>query len=167
RAWMMSGRRQWWILTIACWVASMGTKEIGAIFPFVLLAYDRMLAEGTPDDRRRRLLKLHLPLIAVTIVASIVRLGVVVLIEHPVHTIVHWKYALVELEVVWRYLLLFMMPGSQSIFHEVAPIHSVFELRALFAIAVFGVLIACAWRERKAVGLISLGITWFLLLLVP
>jgi Flp pilus assembly protein TadD len=167
RAWMIRGRREWWILGIACWVASIATKEIGAVFPFVLLAYDRILGEGTPDERRMRLFRLHVPLIAVTIVATIVRLGVVALVEHPGTTIVHWKYGLVELEVVWRYLLLYMTPGSQSIFHEVAPIRSVFELRALFAIAVFGVLVACAWRERKAVGLISLGITWFLLLLVP
>src|SRR5204862_3665477 len=87
RAWMISGRREWWILGIACWVASIGTKEIGAVFPFVLLAYDRMLAEGTPDDRRRRLWKLHLPLIGVTVVATIIRLGVVALVEHPANTI--------------------------------------------------------------------------------
>src|SRR5205807_3669348 len=30
-----------------------------------------------------------------------------------------------------------------------------------------GVVVMCAWRERKAVGLISLGLTWFLLLLAP
>ena len=167
REWMISGRREWWILGIACWVASIGTKEIGAVFPFVLLAYDRMLADGTPGDRRRRLLKLHLPLITVTVIAMVVRLGVVMLVEHPGTATIHWSYALVELEVVWRYLLLFMMPGSQSIFHQVAPIQHIYQPRALFAIAVLAVLGLCIWRERRAVGMVSFGITWFLLLLVP
>jgi Flp pilus assembly protein TadD len=167
RAWMRAPRRLWWALTVVFWAAAMATKEIGAVFPFVVLAYDRILADGTPEERRSRLLKLHLPLISVTILAGIIRLGVVALVEHPGGTIVRWAYGLVELEVVWRYLLLFMMPGSQSIFHEIAPIRSVFEPRALFAILTVGVVVLCAWRERKSVGLVSFGITWFLLLLVP
>jgi protein O-mannosyl-transferase len=167
RGWMIDGRKSWWLLTVAFWVAAIASKEIGGILPFVLLAYDRILLGGTDEERRRRLLKLHLPLMAVALVAGIVRLGVVALIEHPGGAIVHWQYGLVELEVAWRYVLLFVMPGSQSIFHEVAPIHHVYEFRALFAILTVGVMVMCAWRERKAVGLISLGITWFLLLLVP
>jgi len=167
RAWMRGGRRLWLALTVTFWAAAMATKEIAAVFPFVLLAYDRILADGTTEERRHRLIRLHLPLISITVLAGIVRLAVVALIEHPGGAVVQWQYGLVELEVVWRYLLLFMMPGSQTIFHEIAPIHSVFQPRALFAIATVGVVVACAWRERKAVGLISLGLTWFLLLLVP
>ena len=149
------------------WVAAIASKEIGIVLPLVLLAYDWFLLGGTEAERRRRMLKLHLPFIGLAVVAGLVRIAVVALVEHPGGAIVHWKYALVELEVVWRYVLLFATPGSQSIFHEVAPIHRVFAPRAIFAMLAVGLMIVCIWRVRKSIGLVSFGLSWFLLLLVP
>jgi Flp pilus assembly protein TadD len=167
RRWMMDGGELWWMLAVVLWVASIASKEIGTIFPLVLVAYDRFVLGGTEAERRRRLMKLHLPLVGVALLAGVVRVGVVALIEHPGGAIVHWKYGLVELEVVWRYLFLFVTPGSQSVFHEVAPIRSVFEWRALFAILTALAIAATAWRVRNTVSLVCFGITWFLLMLIP
>jgi Flp pilus assembly protein TadD len=111
--------------------------------------------------------KLYLPLFALTLSAAIVRIAVIALIEHPGGAVLHWKYGLVEMEVAWRYVLLLMTPGSQSIFHEVAPIRSIFEWRALFALLTVAVIATCAWRVRNAISVVSFGITWFLLLLIP
>src|SRR5439155_3688113 len=58
-------------------------------------------------------------------------------------------------------------PGSQSIFHEVAAIQRVFAPRAIFAMVAVGLMIVCIWRLRKSIGLVSFGLSWFLLLLVP
>src|SRR5439155_21053728 len=141
RAWMNGGPKMWWLLSAVSWVAAIASKEIGIVLPLVLLAYDWFLLGGTEAERRRRMLKLHLPFIGLAVVAGLVRIAVVALVEHPGGAIVHWKYALVELEVVWRYVLLFATPGSQSIFHEVAPIQRVFAPRAIFAVLAVGLMI--------------------------
>ena len=167
RGWMNGGPKMWWLLSAVSWVAAIASKEIGTILPLVLIAYDWFLLGGTEAERRRRMLKLHLPFIGLALVAGLVRIGVVALVEHPGGAIVHWKYALVELEVVWRYVLLFATPGSQSIFHEVAAIQRVFAPRAIFAMLAVGLMIVCIWRVRKSIGLVSFGLSWFLLLLVP
>jgi tetratricopeptide (TPR) repeat protein len=167
RRWMIGGRQIDWLLTVVLWMAALASKEIAAVFPFVAAAYGRLVLGGSAADRRRRVLRLHLPLVTLAIVAAVVRLGVFVLVEHPANAIVHWKYALVELEVTWRYVLLFMMPGSQAIFHEVAPIRSLLEPRAWFALLTIAVIAASAWRVRNVVSLVSFGICWFLLLLIP
>ena len=49
RRWMLGGARVWWLTAIACWVAALGTKEIAAMLPFVLLAYERWVLRGRVD----------------------------------------------------------------------------------------------------------------------
>src|SRR5207248_4658756 len=49
----------------------------------------------------------------------------------------------------------------------VTPIRHVFELRALVALSFFGIAAAAIWRLRRVNGLAGLGLSWFLLLLIP
>ena len=42
-----------------------------------------------------------------------------------------------------------------------------FAPRAIFAMLAVGLMIVCIWRVRKSIGLVSFGLSWFLLLLVP
>ena len=58
-------------------------------------------------------------------------------------------------------------PRGQTLFHAVAPVGGLLELRALFAIGAVGVMIAMAWRLRRVEWLAGFGIFWFLLMLVP
>src|SRR5437667_699892 len=43
RRWMRGDGETWWLLTVAvgCWAAAIATKEIGVMFPLVLVCYDR------------------------------------------------------------------------------------------------------------------------------
>ena len=59
-----------------------------------------------------------------------------------------------------------ILPYGQSIFHEVSPVG---PASPGVLVAIVGI-IACAgaaWRSRRGHGLASLGVFWFLLLLVP
>ena len=50
------------------------------------------------------------------------RLGVFVAIEHPRRRHPGVAFALVELDVIRRYLTMLLVPAGQAIFHAVAPI---------------------------------------------
>jgi protein O-mannosyl-transferase len=164
--WMNGDGGTWAVLTVALWGVALATKETAAMFPFVLVACDWSTVPGSAAERRRRFVTLYVPLMATAAIAGIGRL-MVLRVEYPGQVSVHWRYALLELDVARRYIWLLMNPAGQTLFHEVTAIRGLFEPRALLALAASGLLLALAWRLRKVERIASLGIVWFLLLLIP
>src|SRR5262245_24219159 len=52
RRWMRESGGLWWSLTAAAWLAALGTKEIAAMFPFVVLCYDLVILPADRETRR-------------------------------------------------------------------------------------------------------------------
>ena len=164
----LQGRRIRLVLTAGFWFLALCAKESAAMFPAVILACDLLLWPGTDVERRRRLAWLHAPLLAVGVLATGVRLAVLGTLEHGGGGVEpHWRFALVELDVVRRYLTLILAPTGQAIFHAVPPLESVLEPRALLAMVTLSAVVGLAWRMRRAAAPASVGMLWFLLLLVP
>jgi Flp pilus assembly protein TadD len=166
RRWMLGRGTVWWLVAAACWTAALGSKEVGAMLPFVLFCYDRLVLGGTREEKRRRLLRLHLPFIASALAAGVLRVGVLAMVEHPGQTAVHWEFLLVDLDVIRRYVGLMLVPEGQTIFHAV-PLTTFHDPRAYGSIGVVALMIWAAWRLRGADSPASLGLLWFLILLVP
>jgi protein O-mannosyl-transferase len=167
RRWMLEGGGRWWIAMLLSWIAALGAKEIAAMFPVVLLAYDRLIVRGEPSAMRRRVTRLHLPLFAVASAGAAFRIAVFLAIENRNAPAIHWQYGLVELEVLFRYLLLMAVPMSQSIFHQVAPIEGLLAARAWLALGASALLGWIVWYARRVNPIASFGMLWFVLLLVP
>jgi hypothetical protein len=137
------------------------------MFPFVLFAYDGIAGQGTPAEKRRRALTIHVPLMTAASLAGLLRLIVFTRIEYPDQSAVHWPYLLLGLDIARRYAWLLFQPRGQTIFHEVAGINSAFDPRALLAVAFIAAAAALAWRLWRTEPLASVGLIWFFLLLVP
>jgi hypothetical protein len=167
RRWLQDGAAKWAAPTLLLWVAALATKEPAAMLPFVLFAYDWLMLGGTAAERRHRIRTVHLPLIGAATVAGIIRLAILARVEYAGKAAVHWPYILVELDVIRRYVGLLVYPTGQALFHEVAAIRSAFDPRALVALLSVGALAAIFWRLRRVDATASLGMLWFLLLLVP
>jgi tetratricopeptide (TPR) repeat protein len=167
RRWMTRGGAVPWLLAIVFWLCALLTKEIAAMFPFVLLCYDRWLLADAPDDRLRRLWRLHAPLFGLALLAAIARVSVFLLLEHPDRLAIDWRSILVELNVVARYVWLFVVPVGQTVFHDVPSITSVFSVHAWWGAAMIALLVTLMWHIRRISPLASFGIAWFFLLLVP
>ena len=167
RRWLLEPRARWLVATLVLWAAALASKEVAAMWPFVFLLYDMTLGPGDPRGWRRRLQRFHLPLIAVTIAAGIVRLAVLIGVENPDEGALHLEYLLLEAVVVWRYVQLLLLPVNQSVFHQVDALASVWDVRGLLAAAAVTAWSAVAWRQRQRNPLMALGSLWFLLLLVP
>jgi tetratricopeptide (TPR) repeat protein len=166
RRWLRGDGIVWPVVTVALWCAALATKEIGAMFPFVLLFYDICVVRPPADERRRRVRTVHAPLIGAAVAAGLVRVAILARIEAP-QAVVHWPYALIALDVVRRYVVLLIYPRGQALFHEVARIDGLFEWRALLAAGAIGLMVWIIWRLRPVDGVASFGLAWFLLLLVP
>jgi tetratricopeptide (TPR) repeat protein len=166
RRWMLGGGAIWWAATALCWAGALGCKEVGAMFPFVLLAYDRLVLRGDAAEKRRSLLGLHLPFIASALVIGVVRVFVLAWIEHPGETVVQWPFLLVDFDVIRRYLTLILLPEGQTIFHAI-PMTTLHDARAYGSIVLIVLMLAVAWRLRHTDSPVSLGLIWFLAILVP
>jgi hypothetical protein len=165
--WLSGDGERWAAATVALWAMSLATKELGAMLPFVLVAYAELLLQPTPQERRRHWRTVHLPLIAIAAAAGLARVAILTRVESPGEAAVTWPYALVALEAVRRYVLLLVNPHGQTIFHEVAGFAGVGDPRALLAIVSVAALGVFAWSTRHRSPVAAFGIVWFLLLLTP
>jgi tetratricopeptide (TPR) repeat protein len=169
RRWMIRGGVVWLVLSIGAWLLALASKETAVMFPFVILAYDRLVCPGTAKDRQWRLLHVHLPFYILGALVAATRLAVFSRAENVGGIRVVWSFILAEIDVMRRYLLelLVVEPNSQAIFHSV-PLVSLFTWAGLVAISTLGLviwLIVVLYRARRPAA--SFGLLWFLLLLVP
>ena len=137
------------------------------MLPFVLLAYDRVVLDADRSERWRRLSRLLLPMIAATLAAGAGRIAVLMLVEYPGEAGLDWRLGLMAVEALFRYLLMLFSPRGQSIFHAVPFIESLFSVRAIGALIGLVAFLVLAWRLRRVHSLITFGLLWFALLLVP
>ncbi|HEY6358449.1 MAG TPA: tetratricopeptide repeat protein, partial [Vicinamibacterales bacterium] len=170
RRWMIGGRRGWLVVSIVAWLLALASKEVAVMFPFVILAYDRLVCPGSKEDRRWRLMHLHLPVYLCALIAVVVRLVVFAQVENASGIRVIWPYALAEIDVVRRYLLLLLMfdPNGQAVFHAVPLVGSVFTISGVLAMGTLVCLVSLVvvfYRAGRPA--VSFGLLWFLLLLVP
>ena len=167
RRWMLGGRGVWLAATFVLWLLALASKETAAVFAALVFLYDRLVLTGTSHERKRRLVRLHGPLIVLTALAVAGRLAVITMVENPGQVHIDWSLGLLELDVLRRYVTMLILPGGQTIFHELAPVSGWLDPRVLAALAMLGLLGTIAWLMRRVEGIVTLGVCWFLLAFVP
>jgi hypothetical protein len=167
RRWMNTDRMRWLIATLAAMFLALGAKETAIVLPLLFLYYVLFVRNDAKDDRRRHLVMLCLPLLAIAIASAAMRLGLFVFVEYAGRVGWQWRFAITELDVFTRYLALMVAPVGQTIFHAIPATTSFSDPRAVVAIAtaVLTVLliVLSAWRR----SIVGFGLTWFVFMLVP
>jgi len=165
RAFVGSGAR-WLAGGLAAFVLAMGTKETAAMLPFVLLAYDGLVLRNV-GSTKARVWPVHLTLVISVLAAGIGRVWLYLAVEHPDATRFQWQNVLVVLHVVARYLTLLVAPVSQSLIPAVYPILTFSDSRAVAAVGLIALMSTIAVLEHRREPLVTFGIVWFLVLLLP
>ena len=165
RRWLFGGGVKFPVLTGLFWIAGLATRETAAVFPFLLLGYDRLVLPGLAPDRRKRLLTVHLPLLGAALLAGAARL-VVLALEYRDGGLIHGRLIPVALEVVGRYAWLMVVPARQTIFHAIAP-GGPLSTPVLAAAALVVAMLWLIWILRGIEPGASFGLLWFLIVLVP
>ena len=167
RRWLLGAGRSWLVLAFGLWLGSMLSKEIGATWPLVLLGYDRLVLAGDPDASRRRWRLVLGPLLGLTVLAGLARVAVLVLVENPDGAEIIWRYALVEVEVMFRYFIMLLSPANQSIFHQVSEVSWPPAPGIVLGLIWLAAWLGIAWKVAGRDGAVTLGMIWFVLLLIP
>ena len=167
RRWILGAGRRWLGVAIGLWVAGVMSKEVAIFWPVVVSLYDRYVLGSPRPEWQRRFRRVYLPLLVLTIIVGAIRIGVLLLVEHPGSSVVIWRFAPVEVVVAFRYFRMLLAPAGQSIFHQVDDVRHLTDPSFLIAVTWLVVWIALAVRLRRIDGVAALGMLWFVILLVP
>ena len=166
RSWTTE-RRSLLVLSLLFYGIGLGCKETAAMLPFVFFAYDRLVFPGSDQERRHRLLRLHLPLFSLTFLAGGIRVFKHFHLEHGGAIRPQWQQALTQLEVFWHYLGLLLLPVSQSVVHAIHPVPTPFNPMAITCGLLILGLCVVAYLLRARFPLVPFCLVWYLAFVFP
>jgi hypothetical protein len=143
------------------------SKEVAVFWPIVVALYDRYVLGSPITEWRRRFIRIYAPMLVLTAIAGVLRVGVLLFVENPDSGGIVWRFAPVEVVVAFRYFRMLLAPSGQSIFHQVDEVRRLTDPAFLLAMAWLVTWTAVAVRIRRIDGVAALGMLWFLVLLVP
>ncbi|MFH1132671.1 MAG: tetratricopeptide repeat protein [Pseudomonadota bacterium] len=162
---LIFGKKHFWVLGLLFWLLSVASKEVGAMLPFLVLVYDMLLLDR--QGTKRRIFRLYLPLALVLLVGFILRIGSYVQIESSMGFAHVWNNFLTQLIVFWQYLGLLILPVNQSIVHSIQEVRGFLNIGVVMSSVGIAGMVSFAWWLRERCPLCTLGIAWFVLLLIP
>lgn len=164
---LSGGGRAAGIGAVACGLLALGSKETAVALPVVVLAYDWLVRPGGDEPRRRRLWRVHLPILAALAAAGLYRLSAVRGMPDGVGTGSMLLDGLTQARVIWRYLGLLAWPQGQSIMHAAGRTLSAADVAAWLALAGLALVAVAAVRVRRSYPLVTLGVLWWFAVLAP
>ncbi len=167
RRWILGGGRRWLGAAIGLWLVGVLSKEVAVFWPIVVALYDRYVLGSPVADWRRRFQRVYLPMLVLTTIAGMLRIGVLLFVENPDSGVIVWRFVPVEIVVAFRYFRMLLAPAGQSIFHQVEEVRRLTDPAFLIALAWLTTWIALALRIRRIDGVAALGMLWFVVLLIP
>src|SRR5262245_33070291 len=99
---------------LGAFALALASKETAAVLPAILALYDLVFLPREDPGRRRRFLRLHLPLLALVAAGAGLRLHGYLLAEDP-SEIGFGSNLMTQLGVVWLYLRLLLVPVGLSV----------------------------------------------------
>jgi Tfp pilus assembly protein PilF len=165
RQFRADSRRFWAVGAVAAWLLAALSKEVAVVVPLLLLAYDRWLAPTSPVPLRTRVAWLYLPIGGMAIVGAAARVWVFTAVEYGPSEF-DAAFILVQIEAFWRYGLLLLGRGPQSIFHWIHPYDTVNArmLLTLVSVPLAGTVVSVLFRVHR---LAAYGAMWLVLSLLP
>jgi hypothetical protein len=155
-------------LGIVFFVLALGTKETAIMLPLVLLAYDRLILSATDATLfRRRLRRVHVPLIGTMVALGLARAVLYVFIEQRAGAGFRVQNLLIDVDVLGRLVSLLIIPLKQSFIHGVDRITAIYQWPMIRGVAILGLLGWCAVRMRRKEPLVTFGIGWTIAWLLP
>lgn len=168
-----SPRAAWWYAgTVATCLLAIGSKEVAAVLPLLLLWYDRAFLAASWRELLQRRWPFYATLAGVfaalaALALFVVHVGSIYrgggMLEVP--GISSWAYARTQPAVILHYLRLAFWPAGQCLDYNwpVAHTFGAIVLPALVPLGLLGLTVWCMWRH-PAWGFVG---GWFFLILAP
>jgi tetratricopeptide (TPR) repeat protein len=155
---------------LGCFVLSVASKEPAVTFPLALLLWDVVVRRLSGASLRAAVLSRHAPFWFILVVAGVLAW------RHPRYADLAqfslgirplWEHLFSELHAVAYALLLFFAPWKQNFDHDLPVLHSPTEWPLPLDLLVLGGLATGAGLLARRLPLLSFGIGWFVLQILP
>jgi protein O-mannosyl-transferase len=146
------------------------TKEHTTVLPALLLMTDYFITTPFRFEGIRRNLKLYVPIAVLGAVglAAVWRvLSVAESAGFRVSEFTWYQYLFTQFHVIWRYVLLYVLPVGQNADYDLAVSRTLLDPLALIGLAGLIATSVAAWIYRRQFPLATFGWFTFLLLLAP
>lgn len=155
---------------IFSFVLALGSKETAMTFPLALLLWDVAIRRLDGAALRKTFLSDHLPfwLVLLSVVAWAwwhPRYSALAQFSLDIRPL--WDNLLSELNAITYALLLFICPWKQNFDHDLPVLHSLFEWPLPLDLLLLGGLTTAALVAVRRLPLLSFGIGWFFVQLLP
>jgi len=148
---------------------AMFSKENASTIPLMILLYELCFFSQGKRVRWKHILPFFilLPVVPITVSLSksVVSGDVARFFENSMQNSTH--YLLTQFRVLVTYIRLLFAPVNQNLFYDYPVSKSLFELPVLASIAFLGSILALAVRWCNRHRIISFGVFWFFLTLMP
>ena len=144
----------------------MLSKEVAAALPVLFIAHDWLLLPGDLAPKRRRLVRVFIPVAVITLGLLVYRVRLLAgvdasLAKAPVLNV------LTQSIVIWRYLLMMVVPAGQAIMHQTHTVTTLADPLGILAALGLLALLAAAYAARRASPLYLLGAVWWFACIAP
>lgn len=163
-------RRFYLVNAVLSFLLAIGSKETAVTFPLILFLWDVIIRGLRGGSLRTAILTRHLPFLLVPMLAAIWARS------HPRYTELaqfsfnirpFWDNLLSELHAASYSMTLFFTPWNQNFDHDLPEFHSLFQWPLPLDLLLFGGLVATASAAVRRLPLLSFGIGWFFVQLLP
>jgi tetratricopeptide (TPR) repeat protein len=149
-----------------CALLAMLSKEVAAPLTVLFVAHDWLLLPGELAPKRRRLVRVFIPVALVTLALLAYRVRSLTGVDASLAT-APLLNLLTQAIVIWRYLAMMVVPAGQSIMHQAHTVESLTDPLGLLAALGLAALFAAAFAARRASPLYLLGTIWWFACIAP
>jgi len=163
-------RRLYLFCAVLSLLLSFGSKETAVTFPLLLLLWDKLIRGLRGASLGAAILSRHLPFWVILLLSAIwawshPRYSALAQFSFQIRPI--WDNLLSEAHAVVYALLLFICPSKQNFDHDLPVFHSLLQWPLPLELLAWSGLAAAAVISVRPFPLLSFGIGWFILQMLP
>ncbi|MCX7944935.1 MAG: tetratricopeptide repeat protein [Deltaproteobacteria bacterium] len=155
--------------TILLFFLGAGSKEIILTLPIIIIITDIFLLKLNLKETLKRIFTTHISFVIIIIIGIVLRIYFFLSYEKVGGTLPRSIYEnlLTQSEVIIKYIRLLILPFGQNLIHNYPTVRSILNLYTILCIFTIFILIRYAVKNIYNKPVISFGILWFFITLLP
>lgn len=158
-----------YFFTIVLFLLGAGSKEIILTLPIIIVITDIFLLKADSTGIIKRIFTTHLSFVLIIAIGVILRLYFFFTYEKVSGVLPRSIYEnlLTQSEVIIKYIRLLLLPFGQNLIHDYPTVRSILNFYTILCVFTIFLLIRYAIQNIRSRPLISYGILWFFITLLP
>jgi tetratricopeptide (TPR) repeat protein len=154
--------------SVFSFLLALGTKEIAATLPVVLLVFDLLfIFKGERKKFITRLVRYHSPFWGILLFIFILRYYLFGTLGNPLRNLTVATYLTTQFAVILNYIRLFFFPVNLCADPDFPIFSSLFSGKIMFSFLILSAILYLAFKVLKSYPQVTFGAFWFFITLAP